>query len=42
MICRKFFYKQLTQFSQGNNVKMLPLKTKVVFFGKIHVFLELS
>jgi hypothetical protein len=38
MICRKYSFQKLTQFSQGNNILDPAALTQMFFFGEIHVF----
>jgi hypothetical protein len=42
MICKKCSFQQVTQFSWGINVLQLHFLTGNVFFGEVHVFLQLS
>jgi hypothetical protein len=42
MICRKYYFQKLTQFSKGKYVLDAPALTHMVFFWEIHVFLQLS
>jgi hypothetical protein len=35
-------FQKLIQFSQGNNVLAAPDLTLMVFFGEIHMFLQLN
>jgi hypothetical protein len=42
MICRKYSFQKLTQFSQENNVLDAELLTKMVLYQKIFVSGEVS
>jgi hypothetical protein len=42
LICKKYSYKKLTQFSQGNNMPNAAAPNIIVFFGEIQVFLQLK
>jgi hypothetical protein len=42
LICRKYSFQKLTQFSQGNNVLDSPPSNIHGFFGEIHVVLQLN
>jgi hypothetical protein len=42
LICRKYSFQKLTQWSQGNNVLDATDSNIDVFFGELYVFLQLS